>query len=130
MRGIIGLAVLCAFITYRQMPVWGSPAALWGHAHSMAPMLPRPMINLAGTRMDVHDYETAETLLWQAHLLALQRTKDEQATAQDLIFANLGLMRFYQGNYRAAAFYLHGAQRYSARGILCDGFPAIRMVCQ
>ena len=70
----------------RYIPVWESNPTLWQHAHEMAPLKPRPAVNLAKALILRGDLEQADRWLSRALGLA-EQPHVPQYDRQDAILA-------------------------------------------
>lgn len=60
---------ICAVLTYRQIPRFSDDVVLWQAAARVAPLSPRPAVNLAAQYIVRGDYAAAE--IWIAHARTL-----------------------------------------------------------
>ncbi len=128
MTQIVRLACLigCAWQTWQQSDTWSSSLALWSNAMHVAPKEPLPIINLAGQLMNVRAYAPAEPLLVMAYSLSQQRSAAERLKSDDLIWANMGIIRLRQGRILEARNYLAGGtDPTSARSLVCQQFHGL-----
>jgi len=122
-----GLAVTLALLTAWQTAPFRSETALWTQASRIAPTSPWPWVNLADERTRARDLVTAERYLDRARQAA--RTHPTRVVplwgADDVIAAQLAVIRMQQGRLHEAAALMAGAPLVSARGELCSRYPAI-----
>lgn len=123
---LVILLIGCAWQTHYQSDLWSSSFAVWANAAHVAPQAPLPMINLAGTLMNAQAYAPAEPLLVMAYRLSQQRSEAERLKWDDLIWANMGIIRLRQGRVgEAHAYLLGGIDPTSARWLVCHQFQGL-----
>lgn len=117
-----GLALL-ALLTFLNIDRWTSNDALWSSAAHIAPMAPRPIVNLAVDRLDFNDLDGASFYLDQAERRAHAQTPDLEAWSMDLITANRAAILLRQDRLTDAVRMLAHAHKYSAGWELCRQLP-------
>ena len=122
------LAGLLASATWAHLAPWTSTQSLWQHVAEQAPTKPMAFIQLAGVKMDRHDYPHAEPLLFHALDVSARRPDKERLSALDLILANLAIMRFNQGRWLEARNLLKERPAVSARADLCRRFHQLMAI--
>ncbi len=119
------LAVVLAALSYGQSARWASEDALWENAESVAPNVPRPIVNLAHLAMDHGNDKEGERLLEIARAKNQIRSRSEQAWTVDLVNANLALIRLRQHRFAEAKILVNGAPYESARWQVCHAVQAL-----
>lgn len=119
------LAIVLACLTARELPRWATDDALWSSAAHVAPLRPRPLINLAVSRLAGQDFTGADRYLTAALALVSFQTPTEAAWTRDLIQTNSAKVRLGQGRFREAQALLTGAPPSSRRAALCRQLPTV-----
>lgn len=93
---VLPLVVLgmLAWRTHQAVPVWWSNLTLWQHAAAVAPLKPRPLVNVAGAQLEAGHTQAGLNALLQADRLARAShvpAYDRRLTRQT-VEANLGAM--------------------------------------
>ena len=123
------LAIVLAALSWLQTAPWSSEAAVWTQASQIAPGSPWPWVNMAYLRTMARDPAGAEAFLQRATMAARTqpaRIRDARLWgATDVIAAQLALVRMQQGRLSEASTLMQSPYVDSARGELCQRYPAI-----
>lgn len=114
-----------ACLTSAQAGVWASEEALWTQAARVAPLAPRPWMNLARVAWAAGDLSTAEWRLDRARRDLHRQRPMEWEWANDWIDMTRARIRLQQGRFQDAAALMRDAPHPSERREICRQYAAI-----
>lgn len=119
---------MLALLTFQQTWVWASDETLWTHAASVAPLAPRPWINLALVRLRASDDSGAEWHLARAWARVSAQPPTERDWAIDQIQAAMAQILMGRGQLRAAGQLMRAGARdaeHTTLGSMCRHFVSV-----
>lgn len=116
------IAVVLAFVSFRQVGTWESDFTLWSHVVQVKPTSVRGTINLGATTMQRGDLVTAEALFRRSDTLIGQQPLFEFAWSRDVLEANWAILNIAQGRLLEAHNRLQQAPIGSSRASVCQMF--------